>query len=84
MIKLKHLVLEEQGIHARPTTVLVSTAKKYHSDIILRNGSESVDMKNLFQLMKSGVKQNDIIEIEISGEDEAQAAKDVEVIISAL
>ena len=84
MIKLKHLVLEEQGIHARPATVLVSTAKKYHSDIILRNGSESVDMKNLFQLMKSGVKQNDIIEIEISGEDEAQAAKDVEVIISAL
>lgn len=84
MIKLKHLVLEEQGIHARPATVLVSTAKKYCSDIMLFNGNAKADMKNLFQVMQLGVKQSTLIEIEISGEDEAEAAKDVEKVISAL
>ena len=84
MKRLKHLVLSEQGIHARSATVLVSTAMRYSSDIILWKGDESADMKKLFQVMKLCVKKKAIIVIEISGEDESEAAKDIEKVLSTL
>ena len=84
MKKLKHLVLNEQGIHARSATVLVSTAMRYCSNITLWKGDESADMKKLFQVMKLCVKQNTLIIIGISGQDEVEAAKDVEKVLSTL
>lgn len=84
MIKLKHLIVKEEGIHAKPATILVGTAKKYRSAIILWSGIQSADMKDIFQVMSLGVKKNALIEIEISGEDEAEAAREVGKIISAL
>ena len=84
MKKLQHLILGEQGIHARIATVLVSIAKKYSSDITMWKGGESADMKNLFAVMKLYVKQNETITIDISGEDECEAAQEMEQVLSSV
>lgn len=84
MIKIKHLVVGEQGIHARTASVIVSIAKKYSSNIILCYDGEEADMKNLFHVMGLGVKKNAMIEIMLSGEDEIRAAQDVGEAVSAL
>lgn len=72
-----YCIKDEVGIHARPAGVLVKAATKYKSDIIYKLGEKTGNGKKLFELMKMTIKQNDEITVEISGEDEEQAAIEI-------
>lgn len=84
MIRIEHMITKEEGIHAIPASMLGKSAKKYNSDIVLWKGSESADMKNLFEVMGLCVKKNTNIIIEISGTDEKMAAQEIENLIMQL
>lgn len=84
MKKIEHFVTSEQGIHAQIAVVLAQTAKKYSSDITLWKGEKSADMKNMIETVGLCVKQNTSIRIEITGEDEESAAKDLIQLIADL
>ncbi len=75
MKKVNYKVTDPKGMHARPAGVISSTAKQFASSITVSCGDESADMKKLLPLMGLSVKLNDTLNIEIDGEDEAEAAK---------
>ena len=62
------------GMHARHAGMLVRETSKYKSDITLTKGDKSVNAKGILALMGLGVKQGDLIQLTIDGEDEDAAA----------
>ena len=78
MQTINYVIKDENGIHARPAGMLVKKASAFKSNIKAIKNEKSADCKKLFGLMGLGVKQNDEIKIEISGEDEQEAKSDIE------
>lgn len=78
MKTFNYVITDEVGIHARPAGMLVKEAKKYTSDIMINKNGKKADAKKLMMLMTLGVKCNEEITVEISGEDEEQAAAELE------
>ncbi|TCL65343.1 phosphocarrier protein [Hydrogenispora ethanolica] len=65
-------VKSENGMHARPASLLVSQVGKVKSDVVIRKGEQEANLKSLLGLLSLGVCQNDTIVIRVSGGDEAQ------------
>lgn len=61
------------GLHARPATVLVSTAKEFESDIQVRYGNQTANAKSLVSLLKLGVEGGQTIRLMAQGKDEDEA-----------
>ncbi|GMO53553.1 MAG: HPr family phosphocarrier protein [Termitinemataceae bacterium] len=74
MQTVEYVIKDPIGIHARPAGELVSEAKKFKSAMTISKGDKSSDLLKMFGLLKLGVKQGDTVKIEITGDDEEQAA----------
>ena len=62
------------GLHARHAGMLVQEARKYNSAVTLSLGERSADARRILALMGLGVKQGDVVQITVEGEDEDVAA----------
>lgn len=67
------------GLHARPAGAIVTAAKHFSSDILVRklspDGAKEADAKRLISLMSLGAKRGDTIRFLINGPDESAAAE---------
>jgi phosphocarrier protein HPr len=70
-IKLK--IMHEVGLHARPAALFVQTAKKFESDIFVKNGEREVDAKSILSVLTLGINQGAEITITAQGIDAQQA-----------
>ncbi len=70
MKEFNYKIKDALGIHARPAGLLVKEASKFSSEITIKKGEKSADLKRIFSLMSLGVKQGDEIVVKIKGEDE--------------
>ena len=78
-----YAITDPAGIHARPAGLLVKEAKKFESKISVAKGIRKADLKKLFAVMGLGVKQGEMITIEVEGADEEAAAAAVEAFLKA-
>ena len=62
------------GLHARHAAIIVKTAKEFESEITVSLDDRDADAKRILGLMGLGVKQGDIIKVEVEGPDEDVAA----------
>lgn len=83
MVSFKYTITDEVGIHARPAGILVKEAKKYPATITLKTAKGSTDARKLMAIMALGVKQNDEVTVEVEGENEEQAAKEIQAFFEA-
>lgn len=83
MVSFKYAITDEVGIHARPAGILVKEAKKYPATITLKTAKGSADARKLMAIMALGVKQNDEVTVEVEGENEEQAAKEIQAFFEA-
>ncbi len=67
------LVLNRQGLHARPAAVFVSTANQFDADIQITRGDKVANAKSINQVATLGVKQGDEVQITATGEDAEEA-----------
>ncbi|MEH7109037.1 MULTISPECIES: phosphocarrier protein HPr [Bacillaceae] len=73
-------VIDQAGIHARPATVLVSTASKFKSEVSLTYKEKQVNLKSIMGVMSLGIPSGAQITINAQGEDGdacVQALEDV-------
>mgnify|MGYP004547772159 FL=1 len=84
MVSFKYTITDEVGIHARPAGILVKEAKKYPATITLKTAKGSADARKLMAIMALGVKQNDEVTVEVEGENEEQAAKEIQAFFEAI
>lgn len=68
------------GLHARPATLFVETAKRFQSTVRVRKGEKEVNAKSILSVLSLGVKMDDEIMLTAEGTDEEavlQAMKDL-------
>ena len=75
MAKKTFTVIDETGIHARPATLLVSTASKFNSDVKLAYKEKEVNLKSIMGVMSLGIPKGASITITTEGADEEEALK---------
>ena len=73
MKEFKYVITDNEGIHARPATLLVQTASKFNSDVNLEYKGKSVNLKSIMGVMSLGVGQGSDVTISAEGADEAEA-----------
>ena len=68
-------LLNKVGLHARPATLFVKTAKKFKSKIIVIKDNKTANAKNLISILSLGAERGDKIQIIAEGEDAEEAIK---------
>ena len=71
------------GLHARPAALFVQTAKRYASNISVRNGERKANAKSMVQVLTLGAKQGSELLIQAEGNDADQALEALEELIKA-
>ena len=69
MRAFQYVIKDENGIHARPATLLVQTASKFASDITLEYKGKAVNLKSIMGVMSLGVGQGADVTISAEGPD---------------
>ncbi len=77
MKNFNYVITDEVGIHARPAGILVKEAKKYQSKIVIVKDGKKAEATKLMALMGLGVKCGDEVLVEVSGEDEDTASREI-------
>lgn len=76
MVKIDVVVKFDKGLHARPAGTLVELSKASKSDVfIITKTGVRVNCKSLIRILTTGIKENEEISIEITGEDEERLAE---------
>jgi phosphotransferase system HPr (HPr) family protein len=73
MQQAKVLVHHEAGLHARPATQFVKTAKQFSSNITVTSKGKTVSAKSIVLLLTLGISKGTEIEVTANGEDEQAA-----------
>ncbi len=71
-------VSNAMGLHARPASLLVRTASRFHSDVSLVKDGEPVNCKSVLALMMLSAGMGTPLQIIAEGEDAEEAAGAVE------
>ncbi len=82
MVEKEATIVPEAGLHARPASLFVKTAKQFSSSItVVKDGWEG-NAKSPMKLMTLGAKKGDGILIRAEGEDEEEAVDALVKLIS--
>jgi len=73
MRKKKVTVLNEAGLHARPSSMLVKTASGFKSDLQIAMYGYRVNGKSILGLMTLAAEQGSEMELIVEGPDEDEA-----------
>ena len=76
-------VRNPQGLHARPADLLVRTASKYQSTILIGKDGELVDCKSILSLLTLGAGQGTVLSISADGQDAADAIESIAQLFDA-
>jgi phosphocarrier protein HPr len=74
------------GLHARPAALFVQTAKRFSSNIMVRNltmNGKFVDAKSIIMVLTLGVLKDHEIVIQTDGPDEANASAALTALIES-
>jgi len=83
LIEKQYTILGTAGLHARPTSALVSAVSSFKSDITLEYVGKKVNLKSILGVMSLGVTSGNTITIVADGEDEADAIAKVDAIMES-
>ena len=76
MVETTAAIRNRDGIHCRPSTVIIKAVEAYDGEVLVSNGSGEADLRSIFGLMALGLLPGDRVTIRVEGPDEAgQAAR---------
>ena len=67
-----------EGLEARPIAMLVQKASQFSSTVHIEVGSKKVNAKSIMGMMTLSVRSGDEVVVITEGNDEAEAAKEIE------
>ena len=73
MEEKQYKIIAEQGLHARPASILVHEASKFDSAINLEYKGKAVNLKSIMGVMSLGIGLGAEIKINANGDDENEA-----------
>lgn len=72
MVSAKVTVKNPSGLHARPASILAHAAGQCKSDVTIVYGEKKIQAKSILNIMSAAIKSGSEIEIQCSGETEAE------------
>jgi phosphotransferase system HPr (HPr) family protein len=82
MPEIKITLQHPAGLHARPASMFVQTAKRFQSTITASHGSRSVNAKSILSVLTLGANQGAEITIRAEGEDADAAVEALRALIA--
>lgn len=73
MVKKDVVVKSVSGLHARPGSILVELALTFKSNIKLIHNNNSINAKEILEVMMGNINCGDKLTVEVEGEDEDKA-----------
>jgi phosphocarrier protein HPr len=74
-------VTNQLGIHARPASMFVKAASRYHSDVFVEKDGETVNGKSIMGMMMLAAGPGSKIRVRAEGNDAAQAITELESLL---
>ncbi|WP_057760562.1 HPr family phosphocarrier protein [Cytobacillus praedii] len=75
-------ITTQEGLHARPCTLLVTAASSFLSDVQLTHNETTVNLKSIMGVMAQGISPGALVTISAKGEDEGAAINRVTEVIT--
>jgi len=82
MIKTEYEVKKINGINSKLCMDLVAISSKYKASIILYKDKETANLKSIINTISLVIPEGSEISIEIEGDDEVEAAKKIEQLLT--
>ena len=76
------VVLNAEGLHARPAALLVKRASQFGGEIELESRGRTASAKSILGVLKLGVRQGDVLTIRVRGEGEERALEDLTALLA--
>ncbi|KGX92879.1 phosphocarrier protein HPr [Pontibacillus halophilus JSM 076056 = DSM 19796] len=77
MVEQTVTITSEDGVHARPATVLVQSAGSYSANVNLEYNGKTVNLKSIMGIMSLGIPSGAEVRITAEGSDEQEAVDGV-------
>ena len=77
MIEKELIIKNENGLHARPASLLVKTTGKFRSEIKISKDGYVVNGKSIMGLMMIAAEKGSILTLKTFGEDEEEAMNEL-------
>ncbi len=81
MIEKELIIKNENGLHARPASLLVKTTGKFRSEIKISKDGYVVNGKSIMGVITLAAEKGSKLKFIIEGEDEEEAMKAIEELI---
>lgn len=81
-IEKEVIVMNQQGLHARPAAMFVQIATKYDSKVSVRKEKETINGKSIMGILMLGAQHQCKITLIAEGEDADQAIADLEAFLN--
>lgn len=81
MLSKKISIVNPDGLHLRPATVLCSRSIEFKSSVMLKAGNKTVNAKSVLGLLSALIKYKDEVELICDGPDEEEAMEVLSIII---
>ena len=75
-------ILNKLGIHARPASLFVRTANRFHSEILVEKDGEQINGKSIMGLLMLAAGPGSKLRLHAEGQDAPQALKELEDLIT--
>jgi len=82
MIEKQYTITNEQGLHARPASLLVKAASESESAVMLLKDGQEYNAKSILGIMGLGAQQGDEITLKIDGPDEIATDAGIEALFN--
>ena len=83
MICKELTVTNKIGFHARPASMMIQTAHKYDSRVLLSKGDQEANLESIISLLKMRIKYGDQIVLRTEGPDEAAVMGELSAMIES-
>lgn len=81
MYEVEIMVMNEQGLHARPASIVAKKASKFTSNITLIKDEKEYNAKSIINILSMAATKGDKIKIVANGDDEAKAVEELKIVI---
>jgi phosphocarrier protein HPr len=79
MITNDYIILAQQGIHARPATILIRLVKNFKSAVSLKRGDKTIRLNSMLNILSLTIKGGESITVIVEGEDEVEALRAIDL-----
>lgn len=76
--KFEYTITDPNGLHARPTGILVKKAQGFSEDITIECNGKSAGLTRLLAVMGLGVRCGDTVSVTVEGKNASQTARELQ------